>query len=270
MNVWLNWKVLAVTFGILAAICLPVEVVEADDSLMPSVPVGVPNSGPVVVQVRFSGQQDVNTLAGWLDIWSVDHEQGILIALVDADELQHLRLAGYTVTVDAKRTDELYAVRSADAQAGGIPGYSCYRTVEETYTDLAQLAADHPELARWEDFGDSWAKTQDETEGYDLHVLVLTNRNIQGPKPVFLLMAAIHAREYVTAEIAARFAEKLIDRYDVDPDITWLLDHTEIHIVPSSESGRAQVCGSRVLLAQKCEQRRRLPGSGKMGRGSQP
>jgi hypothetical protein len=35
-----------------------------------------------------------------------------------------------------------------------------------------------------------------------------------------------------TAETAARFAEELIHGYGVDPDVTWLLDYAEIHIMP--------------------------------------
>ncbi len=38
-------------------------------------------------------------------------------------------------------------------------------------------------------------------------------------------------REYATAELATRFAEQLVAGYNVDPDITWLLDYTEIHIL---------------------------------------
>ena len=41
---------------------------------------------------------------------------------------------------------------------GGIPDYPCYRTVEETYADLADLAAAYPDLASWNDIGDSWDK----------------------------------------------------------------------------------------------------------------
>ena len=33
-------------------------------------------------------------------------------------------------------------------------------------------------------------------------------------------------REYAPPELAMRFAEKLINGYDEDPDITWILQHT--------------------------------------------
>ena len=45
-------------------------------------------------------------------------------------------------------------------------------------------------------------------------------------------MAAIHARELATAELATRFAEYLLSQYNLDADITWLLDNFKIVIVP--------------------------------------
>ena len=68
------------------------------------------------------------------------------------------------VEVDVAKTSELqWAVnrmteRALAEEEGGIPGYPCYRTVEETYADLAQLAVDYPQLATWTDIGDSWEK----------------------------------------------------------------------------------------------------------------
>ena len=125
-------------------------------------------------------------------------------------------------------------------QTGGIPGFPCYRTVEETYISLENLAAAHPDLADWIDIGDSWEKwSSSGINGYDLHTLVLTNKSMAGPKPKFYLMAAIHAREYATAELAARFAEHLVINYGQDADITWLLDYYEVHITPiSNPDGR--------------------------------
>jgi hypothetical protein len=41
-----------------------------------------------------------------------------------------------------------------------------------------------------------------------------------------------HAREYTPAETLIRWAEALIAGYGTDPDITWILDYNEIHILP--------------------------------------
>ena len=125
-------------------------------------------------------------------------------------------------------------VTIADA---GIPFFSSYRTVEETYTDLSALAAANPNLATWSDIGDTYDKiTPGGADGYDIYALKLTNQAFEPPdgedKPVLFMQAAIHAREYTTTELVTRFAEDLIAGYGVDADTTWLLDYNEIHIVP--------------------------------------
>jgi hypothetical protein len=123
--------------------------------------------------------------------------------------------------------------------------------LEETYTALQTLATDFPTLARWIDIGDSWDKiTPGGPDGHDLQAIILTNQAIPGPKPVFFLMAAIHAREFTTAEVATRFAEYLIQGYGTDADRTWLLDTTEIHIVAQANpDGRKQA--EQVVLWRK-------------------
>ena len=65
-------------------------------------------------------------------------------------------------------------------------------------------------------------------------MLVLTNTKIPGPKPVFFLMAAIHARELATGRDGAALRRALLAGYGKDPDATWLLDYTEIHVLPQA------------------------------------
>ncbi|NEQ22084.1 MAG: DUF4347 domain-containing protein [Microcoleus sp. SIO2G3] len=116
-----------------------------------------------------------------------------------------------------------------------IPGYTSYRTVEETYSDLSALAEANPDIASWVDIGDSYDKvTPGGSEGYDIYALQLTNQSTNGsePKPVFYVQSAIHAREYSTTEAVTRFAEDLITSYGVDADTTWLLDNFQVHVVP--------------------------------------
>ena len=117
-----------------------------------------------------------------------------------------------------------------------IPGYSSYRTVEETFRNLETLAADNAQIASWVDIGDSYDKaTPGGPEGYDIQVLQLTNKDTDIPdyeKPILYMQGAIHAREYATTELVTRFAEDLVAGYGTDPTATWLLDYTQIHIVP--------------------------------------
>jgi hypothetical protein len=151
-------------------------------------------------------------------------------------DYQFLLQRGFRIEIDEQKTASLNRRNELlPGQVSGIPGYPCYRTIEETYTSLQQLATDYPELVSVTDIGDSWEKVDPGgLSGYDLYSLVITNQAIPGPKPKFFLMAAIHAREYATAELATRFAEHLLASYGIDPDITWLIDYFEIHIVPQT------------------------------------
>ena len=203
----------------------------------------------VVAQLLFADQAQFSRVAGSLDVWEVRHADDgtvAVVAYVAGPTLDMLRADGVRVSVDLRQTQRIRtdAARNvaAAADTAGIPNFACYRTVEETYADLARLAALHPELATWKDVGDSWRKvTSAGMSGYDLQALVLTNRAIPGPKPPLIIIAAIHAREYVTAELATRFAELLVAGYGVDADITWLLDYHELHIIPQANpDGRKQ------------------------------
>jgi carboxypeptidase T len=193
-----------------------------------------PDQSPTLVRIYFENVNQLNQLVTRFDVWEVHHDFGYLIAYVTPMEILELDSAGIRVEVDQKLSSQLNQTRPLiPDQESGIPGYPCYRTVEETYASLSQLALDFPTLATWIDIGDSWEKTSPGGEnGYDLQTLVLTNENIPGPKPKFYLMSAIHAREYTTAELATRFAEHLVANYDVDADITWLLDYFELHLTP--------------------------------------
>ncbi len=194
-----------------------------------------------IVRLTYRSSEELETFLTALDVLEARCGTNCVVALVSPAEYQRLVNEGRLVEIDQDQTDQLLAgiaqvqaAAAAEAQAvGSIPGYACYRTVEETYTSLAALAAIHPQLATWSDIGDTWEKvTPGGGAGYDTFALKLTNSAIPGPKPKFMLMAAIHAREYVTAEVATRFAEELIAKYNIDPDVTWLLDYFEIHIVP--------------------------------------
>ncbi len=188
----------------------------------------------IIIRIEFENQAELNQLVTRLDIWEVNHAERYLVAYVNHAEYVELISAGYPVSIDQELTSKIdKEIQLLPGQTKGIPGFPCYRTVEETYFSLSELAAAHPKLASWIDIGDSWRKSASGgAAGYDIQTLVLTNKNHPGPKPRFYLMASVHAREYATAELAARFAEYLVENYDQNADITWLLDYFEVHITP--------------------------------------
>lgn len=215
--------------------------------------------GRLVVRIYLDGRQDrteIDAHLQTLDLFEEAPLAGYLTALLSSDEIERLRALHLRLEIDVERTARLRAERAQVQQAGqggraqqtGIPGYSCYRTVEETYHDLTQLTVKHPNLVSWIDIGDSWEKAHPGgAPGYDLVAFVLTNRQRSGPKPKFILMAAIHAREYSTAELATRFVEDLVQRYGVDPDVTWLLDYFELHVLPQANPDGRKIAESGEL-----------------------
>lgn len=205
----------------------------------------------VVVQIQLTRSDQFGQLDQAIDLWShrPDPKTGKVDAWVSWEQLAALRVAGFKVEVDAVRTIELGTLGQPLAgQVNAVPGYPCYRTVEETFASLQTLATNHPELATWTTIGPTWERINTPLSGgFDIGALVITNSNAPGPKAPFILMSAIHAREMATAEISTRFAEMLVNGYGVDPDITWILDHTVIHVIPHANPDGRKKAESGVL-----------------------
>jgi hypothetical protein len=157
--------------------------------------------------------------------------------LADRATLEGLRADGWDARVDEPQT----ALLANQAQPQARQALEGYRTVEASQALMAELAARYPTLATLVDYGDSLLKTQG-SGGYDLLALRLTNPHIPGSKPVFFLMANIHAREIVTDDLALRFARHLLDGYGRDAEATYLLDEHEIIVAPlTNPDGRKRV-----------------------------
>ena len=174
-----------------------------------------PGSDGAVVRVATLDPTELDRLRAVVDFWGIDRTAGEAVVWATAEERAHLAALGFDLRIDDGATERYHTIARAGAERGatgeptpegtGIPGFPCYRTVPETYADLAQLAVDHPQLASWIDIGDSWEKINGPGTGFDVHALVLTNTAIGGPKPPLVIIAAMHAREYTTAELASRF-----------------------------------------------------------------
>lgn len=189
----------------------------------------------LVARLYYGYRHQLDRFAQTLDLLPfADHQTGFVLARLSPSQAADLAQRGFHLEIDADLTEQANRLLQRDqAQQGGIPEFPCYRTVEETLARLHALAASHPNLVSLLDLGDSWEKSNAPgSGGYDLLALRLSNHAAPGPKPCFFLLAEHHARELSTTETALRFAEELIEGYDRDADITWMLDHTEIHVLP--------------------------------------
>src|SRR5262245_17635151 len=151
-----------------------------------------------------------------------------LFILSTPDQVEALRGAGWSITIDKTQTSTLRE-QLINSFNGG------YRTVSEMRSFLEAKAAQYPNLAEFFVYGQSWEKlTTGGAPGYDLFGIKLTNKQRPGPKPTFFLMAGVHSRELTTSELALRLVDYLLNLYGVDGDASWLLDEHLIVIVPSS------------------------------------
>lgn len=193
------------------------------------------DAAPLIIDVMTSDPQQITELRQQLDVWGMDRQLGSVVVylphgLTDP-VIRVLEKLNLNWQLSQQRSAALYQPAPATAGVtGSIPGFACYRTVEQTYADLSALAAANPTLAEWLDIGDSWQKQQ-ALAGFDIQALVLGNQGMPALADL-VIIAAMHAREYATAELATRFAEQLISDYGVDADTTWLLDHYRVHIIP--------------------------------------
>ena len=183
-----------------------------------------------IVDVFTSDPEVISLLRRELDVWGLDRSKNSVVVYLPQGNTMLLDDLGVRWQLSTQRMQRARTPRAAIGGPGSIAGFPCYRTVEQTYADLAALAAANPHFAEWIDIGDSWEKQQN-LGGFDIHALVLGNQQVT-PLADLVIIAAMHAREYATAELATRFAEQLVDGYGVDADTTWLLDHYRVHIIP--------------------------------------
>ncbi|MFK7887419.1 MAG: M14 family zinc carboxypeptidase [Gammaproteobacteria bacterium] len=220
----------------------------------------------VVVRAFFETQDQLQKFAEQTAPWKVDRKKGYLIVDADEQQVRDMTAAGFRVELDSDRTQRMNSRLIVDgAQRAGIPGFSCYRTVDETLATGAQLAAEFPNLATWIDAGDSWEK-ENGFGGSDMMVLKLTNSAISGDKPKLFTTSAIHAREYTTAELNTRFAEYLLNNYGTDADATWILDHHEVHLMLQTNPDGRRRAQTGILWRKNTNQN--LCGAGSNDRGA--
>ena len=147
----------------------------------------------------------------------------IAVEPVTADDRRRIHPAlSESMELAAPRLGDVRRPRATVATTPTIGSYDCYNTVEGTYALAESIVRQFPNLASWHDIGDSWfkasgsggyevyvsgVKTINIPGGYDLYVLVLTNRATSGTKPRLFLQASLHALEYSAAPTVARFAQ---------------------------------------------------------------
>lgn len=184
-----------------------------------------PQSPPsfTLVRLYYASPTELQKIVDEYDVWEVNAAQGYALAAVPPDAPDKLAKAGAKVEVNIK-----------DALAHPAAGYpACYGGVDSLKAQMADLASTYPALVEPLDYGASWLRLHPDARGAGerLQALVLGNRAAPEGRPLFFLMANIHARELATPEVALAFARSLLQGYGTDADATWLLDTQRIVVV---------------------------------------
>ena len=235
-----TWLRLCALFAVFAA----ADISWAQNSLPPG-------SGEAkVVRAYFDDPRIARRAVVSMEALESEYEKGYIVLLATDEEIAVARRAGFRVVEDTSfpvvgkfapertlnpgqlRVDPWAFAATDAAPAAVIAGFSCYRTVENSYESARRIVDAHPELATWTAVGQSWKK-ENAAGGYDLMMLRLTNSAISGTKPAMFVTAMVHPREVAPVELVLRFAEELVDAYDTDADARWLLDHHELHLMPA-------------------------------------
>lgn len=110
------------------------------------------------------------------------------------------------------------------AWAGEDAGVGKYPPLAEVYRQINELAAARPDLAAVEEIGKS-------VEGRPI-LMLRVGRKDGVERPAALYTANLHAGECISSQVALGVAKKLVLRDGKDPEVTRLLDQTDIFIVP--------------------------------------
>ncbi len=218
-------------------------------SLALALALGASDTGPYVIDARYEDDRALALLLARTAPWRVDRRaRTVRLDVPDRFTWQSIEKLGFKVELNEALTAALQNLPTRGS-GGGIPGFSCIRTVDESYARMQQLVSSHPQRAALIDIGDSWRKTNGQPGGSDLLVLKISNSAIAGPKPVIFMQGGLHAREYITSETLLRFGEFLLSNYGVDPDVTWIVDQHNIQIlVHANPDGRriAETIGTQL------------------------
>ena len=104
------------------------------------------SEGRFVVRVYYDDPADIANLKNFDLVEYNNTKEQYVLAIVDAVEFAAIKGLGFNAAIDAEETANLLHVSPPPNQRAGIPGYPCYRTVEETY---ATGAASSPPTRPW-------------------------------------------------------------------------------------------------------------------------
>jgi len=182
---------------------------------------------------------------------NVEQDSSLYFSTVNIHQEETQRFRSKIHAVD----DDQSYLRQVDdfASYDKISGYSCFLSVEGMTDAILDLPSKYPNLITVSNIGSSY-------EGRPIYAMKITsnkrssnnNNNSNSSKGKFLVSGGVHPREYAPPQLVYEFAIHLLSNYNIDADITWIVDHTEIHIITHvNPDGRIIAEGVRAAYWRK-------------------
>jgi hypothetical protein len=184
----------------------------------------------VTIRLEIEDRAELDSLTRMV---SIDDVRGTSVwATAAPAQLARLRAAGYRWQVlDTGTTAKAATMCPEDWADDDGRSWSCYPSYEQYESLLQRLAADRPDLCRLVDLGPG-ANT---VAPHRLWALVVSdNPGVAEDEPEVLLTSSMHGDETGGFVLLLRLAHHLLESYGADPQITGLVDGTEIWINPAA------------------------------------
>ncbi|MEO1009008.1 MAG: M14 family zinc carboxypeptidase [Planctomycetota bacterium] len=229
-----SWRLLAACSGVVGV--LAVAGPASAQQLVPAAPadaqadVAGPYSGHKLVRLPAASRRVMAAIEDLeADIWTHTIRQMRPIDMrLDPEQFVRfldLGLEHEVLAEDLQRVVDAERARiAARSMQDDVTWYEEYRTLAEYRDRWAMIAGMNPDLVATGVMGQS-------LEGRDMPVLHL-NGDGRTDKPVLLINACQHAREWVNPAATTFVLEQLVAGYGSDPQITRLLDELEVIIAP--------------------------------------
>lgn len=205
------------------------------------------------ITIEIQSQSDISQIT---KLVSIDKREGnIIYAYALPGELEELNKLGISYKIKNLPIDERATLTMA-TDISQMSNWDRYPTYEVYLEMMNDFAIDYPEICSLQNIGYSQNNREIPL------VKITSNVNQDAAKPGFYYSGQMHGDEVVCYILLLRLIDELLSNYGSDPEITDLINTTEIWINPLSNpdgtyyGGNSTVSGARRYLANNLDANR--------------
>ncbi len=178
----------------------------------------------IVSRITYSSPEGLSRLVEMgLDIDAV--HKGYLIAYLSPEEFDLVKSGGFEIE-RIPNYAKLMADSLWEATKGTSNPMDAYHTYGELTAELDSIATEYPDICHLESIGQS-------VQGKQLWFMKISdNVDQEEDEPEFKYISTMHGDEPVGTELLMYLINYLVDNYGTDSLVTYLMDNTEIWIMP--------------------------------------